>query len=87
MAPLLEGAEERRLVSRVPAVRMHDDELDIDAALARRLLSSQFPDWASLPLAPVLPAGTDHAIFRLGDDMSVRLPRTGGHRGTGGPGA
>ena len=78
MAPLLEGAEERRLVSRVPAVRMHDDELDIDTALARSLLSSQFPDWASLPLAPVLPAGTDHAIFRLGDDMSVRLPRREG---------
>jgi aminoglycoside phosphotransferase (APT) family kinase protein len=57
---------------------MHDDELDIDVALARRLLSSQFPDWASLPLAPVLPAGTDHAIFRLGDDMTVRLPRRQG---------
>jgi aminoglycoside phosphotransferase (APT) family kinase protein len=57
---------------------MHDDELDIDAGLARRLLSSQFPDWADLPLAPVLPAGTDHAIFRLGEEMSVRLPRRDG---------
>ena len=78
MAPLLEGAAKGRVVSRVPAVRMHDDELDIDVELARRLLSSQFPDWAGLPLAPVLPAGTDHAIFRLGDGMSVRLPRREG---------
>jgi aminoglycoside phosphotransferase (APT) family kinase protein len=57
---------------------MHDDELDIDAGLARRLLSSQFPDWVDLPLAPVLPAGTDHAIFRLGEELSVRLPRREG---------
>src|SRR5262249_30765528 len=71
-------AEAGRLVSRVPAVRMHEDELDIDAELARRLLSLQFPEWADLPLAPVLPAGTDHAIFRLGDDMSVRIPRREG---------
>jgi aminoglycoside phosphotransferase (APT) family kinase protein len=57
---------------------MHDDELDVDAGLARRLLWSQFPNWAELPLAPVLPAGTDHAIFRIGDDMSLRLPRRAG---------
>jgi aminoglycoside phosphotransferase (APT) family kinase protein len=63
---------------RVPAIRMHDDELDIDAGLARRLLSSQFPEWSGLPLVPVLPAGTDHAIFRLGRDMSLRLPRREG---------
>jgi len=70
-------AAEGRLVSRVPAVRMHADELDVDAGLVRRLVSAQFPEWASLPLAPVLPAGTDHAIFRLGDAMSVRVPRIG----------
>jgi aminoglycoside phosphotransferase (APT) family kinase protein len=57
---------------------MHDDELDIDAVLARRLLASQFPEWADLPLVPVLPAGTDHAIFRLGNEMSLRLPRREG---------
>jgi len=65
-------------VNRVPAVPMHEDELDVDAGLARRLLASQFPDWAELPLVPVLPAGTDHAIFRLGEHMSVRLPRREG---------
>jgi aminoglycoside phosphotransferase (APT) family kinase protein len=57
---------------------MHDDELDIDAGVARLLLRSQFPEWADLPLVPVLPAGTDHAIFRLGSGMSIRLPRRAG---------
>jgi aminoglycoside phosphotransferase (APT) family kinase protein len=54
---------------------MHADELDIDATLVRRLLFEQFPHWADLPIAPVLPMGTDNALYRLGDDMVVRLPR------------
>ncbi len=54
---------------------MHADELDIDSTLVEQLLSEQFPDWADLPIAPVLPMGTDNALFRLGDDMVVRLPR------------
>jgi hypothetical protein len=33
------------------------------------------PQWASLPLAPVPSAGTDNALYRLGADMVVRLPR------------
>jgi aminoglycoside phosphotransferase (APT) family kinase protein len=57
--------------------RMHPDELDIDEPLVRRLLQSQFPDWADLPLDRVQSDGTDNAIFRLGDTMSVRLPRIG----------
>jgi aminoglycoside phosphotransferase (APT) family kinase protein len=55
--------------------RMHADEVDVDAGLVRRLVAAQFPDWADLPLDPVEPRGTDNAIFRLGDDMAVRLPR------------
>ncbi|MBB1258610.1 aminoglycoside phosphotransferase family protein [Streptomyces alkaliterrae] len=47
----------------------------IDGDLAARLVAGQFPRWAGLPLAPVDPAGSDHVIFRLGDDMAVRLPR------------
>jgi aminoglycoside phosphotransferase (APT) family kinase protein len=49
--------------------------VEIDLALVRRLLSEQFPQWATLPLERVSSAGTDNAIFRLGPDMSVRLPR------------
>ncbi|CAM5266081.1 hypothetical protein GCM10010329_02930 [Streptomyces spiroverticillatus] len=43
--------------------------------LARTLLKEQFPAWADLPLRPFAPAGSDHVIHRLGDDMAVRLPR------------
>lgn len=64
--------------------RMHTDELEIDEALVRRLLGEQFPEWAKLPLSRVEPAGTDNAIFRLGDDLSVRLARRRGPTQQGG---
>jgi aminoglycoside phosphotransferase (APT) family kinase protein len=50
-------------------------EVHINISLVRRLLTEQFPQWAKLPLEPVNSAGTDNAIYRLGDDMAVRLPR------------
>jgi aminoglycoside phosphotransferase (APT) family kinase protein len=56
-------------------VRMHEDEASIDAALAARLVAEQFPDWAGLPITPVDSYGTDNAIYRLGDELAVRLPR------------
>ena len=55
--------------------RMHDDEIDIDAALVARLIEEQFPEWAGLTIEPLLPWGTDNALFRLGPDRIVRLPR------------
>jgi aminoglycoside phosphotransferase (APT) family kinase protein len=54
---------------------MHDDEVDTDTRLVRRLLASQFPRWADLHIERVSSAGTDNAIYRLGDDLAVRLPR------------
>jgi aminoglycoside phosphotransferase (APT) family kinase protein len=57
------------------APKMHADELDTDASVVRRLLGAQFPQWAGLPIERVRSAGTDNAIYRLGDDMAVRLPR------------
>jgi aminoglycoside phosphotransferase (APT) family kinase protein len=53
---------------------MHPDELDIDATLVRRLLAAQFPHWAGLPIEPVEPRGTDNRLYRLGDDLVLRLP-------------
>ncbi len=55
--------------------RMHENELDIDEPLVRRLLRAQFPQWADLPLTELPRAGTDNALFRLGGEMLVRLPR------------
>lgn len=58
--------------------KMHVDEMEIDEALVRRLLVAQFPRWAKLPLRRIEPAGTVNAIFRLGDEYSVRLARREG---------
>jgi aminoglycoside phosphotransferase (APT) family kinase protein len=54
---------------------MHDNEVHTDASLVGRLLASQFPNWAGLPIKPVHSAGTDNALYRLGEDMVVRIPR------------
>ena len=51
------------------------DELDIDEKLVRRLVDAQFPRWSGLPVRAVPSAGTDNAMYRLGDDLVVRLPR------------
>ena len=55
--------------------RMHTDELDLPAALVERLLEDQFPQWAGRPVRRLASSGTDNAMFRLGDDLVVRLPR------------
>jgi aminoglycoside phosphotransferase (APT) family kinase protein len=57
------------------AVKMHDNEVETDVSLVRRLLAAQFPQWANLPVIPVSSAGTDNALYRLGNEMAVRLPR------------
>jgi aminoglycoside phosphotransferase (APT) family kinase protein len=59
----------------VPACKMHAYEVDIDASLVRRLITAQFPQWAELRIEPIVSTGTDNAIYRLGHDMAVRLPR------------
>jgi aminoglycoside phosphotransferase (APT) family kinase protein len=54
---------------------MHDDEVAIDGGLVRHLVDSQHPRWRDLPLRFVPSTGTVHALWRLGDDLVVRLPR------------
>jgi len=54
---------------------MHENEVDTDADLVRRLLEQQHPQWADLPIVRVPSAGTDNAIYRLGDELAARLPR------------
>lgn len=54
---------------------MHVDEVPVDERLVRRLLDDQFPDLAGRRLKIVEPWGTDNAIWRVGDDLVVRLPR------------
>ena len=58
--------------------RMHAGEPDIDTGLVRSLIAARFPHWANLPVTPVTSSGTDNAMFRLGTDLVVRLPRRPG---------
>jgi aminoglycoside phosphotransferase (APT) family kinase protein len=60
----------------VCARKMHEDQVDIDADLVRRLLRNQFPEWGDLPLEYFDSGGTVNAIYRLGSQMYVRLPLT-----------
>ncbi len=47
---------------------------DITAAVVSRLVRSQFPQWADLPVTAVDLDGWDNTTFRLGSTLSVRLP-------------
>ena len=45
-----------------------------NVALARRLVDGQFPQWAGLPIEEVELDGWDNRTFRLGDELTLRLP-------------
>jgi len=55
--------------------KMHENEVLADPDLVRRLLSAQMPQWANLPICSAPLGGTDNALYRLGEDKVVRLPR------------
>jgi aminoglycoside phosphotransferase (APT) family kinase protein len=59
----------------MPTTPMPAAEVDVDAALVRRLLASQFPHWADLPIEAMPSPGWDNFLFRLGSELLVRLPR------------
>ena len=50
----------------------------IDEDLVRRLVAEQFPQWSRLPVEAVQPGGQDNRTFRLGDELTVRLPSAEG---------
>ncbi|SFW83778.1 aminoglycoside phosphotransferase family protein [Amycolatopsis australiensis] len=60
---------------------MHADQHAVDTGPVRRLVDGQFPRWAGLPLTPLASGGTVNAVYRLGDDLTVRLPLTEGGSG------
>jgi len=51
----------------------------VDLSLAARLIAEQFPQWSQLPLRAVEPGGWDNRTFRLGDELSLRLPSAAGY--------
>lgn len=53
---------------------MHRDQLHIESGTVRRLVDRQFPQWRGLPVKEVRSAATVNAIFRVGRDLTARLP-------------
>jgi aminoglycoside phosphotransferase (APT) family kinase protein len=62
--------------------RLHHDEIPVDLPLVRALVDATFPDLATLPLRPLESSGSSNALFRLGHDLMVRLPRQPGGTAT-----
>lgn len=56
-----------------------DGRAGIDAGLVERLVAAQFPRWRGLPVRPVEVDGWDNRTYRLGDDMTARLPTAEGY--------
>ncbi|MGA7303271.1 MAG: phosphotransferase, partial [Rhodothermales bacterium] len=57
-------------------MQLHENEFEIDAELVQSLLAAQMADLAELPLRRYDSSGTVNAVYRLGEDLIVRLPRT-----------
>ncbi len=49
-------------------------EVEVSVDLVRALLADQHPDLAALPIVHV-EDGWDNAMFRLGEDLALRMPR------------
>lgn len=49
----------------------------IDEKLARSLVDAQFPQWSHLPVVPVEVSGWDNRTFRLGEELTIRMPSAG----------
>jgi len=57
---------------------LHENEIPIEVRLVRKLVDDQFPDYAGLPLHRLGASGSTNVLFRLGDELLVRLPRQPG---------
>jgi aminoglycoside phosphotransferase (APT) family kinase protein len=57
---------------------LHPDEIPIDAELVRELVGRAMPDYADAPVRPLASSGSTNALFRLGEEFIVRLPRQPG---------
>lgn len=51
------------------------DDIVLEDSAIRRLLSQVTPQWADLPIRRLVSSGTDNAIYRLGEELLLRLPR------------
>lgn len=65
------------MTSRVAEV-LHNDEIPIDAGLVRALVDRAAPHYGDLPIRRLNSSGSTNALFRLGENLLVRLPRQPG---------
>lgn len=61
---------------------LHSDEIRINVELVRALVRRAMPDHAEAPVRRLPSSGSTNALFRLGDDLLVRLPRQPGGSAT-----
>jgi aminoglycoside phosphotransferase (APT) family kinase protein len=61
---------------------LHSDEIPIDAALVRGLIGRAMPAYADAPVSRLASSGSTNALFRLGEELLVRLPRQPGGSAT-----
>jgi aminoglycoside phosphotransferase (APT) family kinase protein len=73
--PLAAAERDDHCMGSTPA----DGRAGIDAALVKRLIAAQFPRWRNLAVTPVEVDGWDNRTYRLGVDMTVRLPTAAGY--------
>ncbi len=66
---------------------MHPEEVAIDDRVIASLVEDQFPQWSGLSLSRIGSSGTVNVLYRLGDELVVRLPRVFGDGSTWAAGA
>lgn len=49
-------------------------ELDITSHLAHKLIATQFPEYAHMPIRSVEKQGHDNRTYRLGNELLIRMP-------------
>jgi len=54
---------------------MHKNDLKINIDIVRSLINKQFPEYSNLPIKQFNSSGTVNYIFRLGQELYIRLPR------------
>ncbi len=64
------------------AQTLHADEIPIDADLVRGLVERAMPEYAGAPVRRLATSGSTNALYRLGDELLVRLPRQPGGSST-----
>lgn len=57
---------------------LHTDEIPIDIELVRAMVSRAMPDYADVPVRRLASSGSTNALFRLGEELLVRVPRQPG---------